>query len=415
MRLMFSIIALSCGLCWGQTTQTYQYDELGNREVAANQVRFTAARGFGVDPPFAVPGDRINIYGTAFPVDNPLGYSVSFNGTPGTVVSVSSRVVTVEVPMAASPGNVLLTLPDMTQLDVGAFLYYGLVITPESAEMDYDDSVQFTTTVYGATMPNVIWAVEGTLTDKVGADLGSIDASGLYTAPSAASAGVFPVLISATETETGLKAFALVNLGCQSSQPIAYGQVLSGSWSQAFERRCYSFTGSAGDRVYLYYESHTTAAGMLTLHNISGAVMGTDEGESFLEVAFITLPEDGTYSFVVVGSAASTGNFKVGLSDGGLLTAGTTLAQPLARVVLPAYGDPMGLGLNVVVGSPQGLRVSLPAYGDPGGLAANTTIAGPSSVRITLPAYGSAGDDPPNVTIARPDVVIDYTAPPKAE
>ena len=103
-----------------ETTREYEYDSLGNRTSATNQVRFTSTSAFTFQPKVVLSGDRLNIYGRNFPAGDATDITVTFNDVEAEIISVAPRVVTLIVPDEVSSGEVVITLPDGTEVELGS-------------------------------------------------------------------------------------------------------------------------------------------------------------------------------------------------------------------------------------------------------------------------------------------------------
>lgn len=156
----------------------YEYDAAGNitaiRRVAADSLSI-----FSFSPHEGLPGDQVVFIGTGFGggVTN-----VSFNGVSATIVSVTASRVVARVPQAATTGLVTITTPTGSVSTATPFTVAGMRITPSSAAVHFGESVQFVAEVLPSTLDqSVQWSVEGT--DGGNANVGTISATGFYTAP----------------------------------------------------------------------------------------------------------------------------------------------------------------------------------------------------------------------------------------
>ncbi|MFN0057822.1 MAG: hypothetical protein ACKVX7_05130, partial [Planctomycetota bacterium] len=300
-----------------QTGTGYDYDVNGNRTLGTGQARFTGVGEFSFEPNRAVPGERINIYGRNFPLAAPGLYSVSFAGALGTVVSVAERVIAVDIPVAAAPGDVVLTLPDGTQIVLGSLFLQGIVVTPSFADLSYGAMQQFSAQLFGVPGGMVTWSVESV---TKGASAGTISASGLYVAPSAAT-GAFPVLIKATSADLGQTAYALVRGQCSSSTPLAYSTLTAGSFAAGFERDCYDFTGQAGQLVGASYIG-TPSARRFRILNENGYPLATAATGTSIAIPALLLPTTGNYRLEVEAASGASGGYQVWIAVQSDLTPG---------------------------------------------------------------------------------------------
>src|SRR5262245_19853142 len=96
MRFAYTMIIMCSRCSWVLSQSTgYTYDALGNRTAVSNQISLTSATAFSFEPRRVLAGDRVNIYGQNFPAGNNAAVLVGFNGVQATVISVSTRVITV--------------------------------------------------------------------------------------------------------------------------------------------------------------------------------------------------------------------------------------------------------------------------------------------------------------------------------
>ena len=257
-------------LCQG--TRSYTYDDQGNRTMVTNLVRLTSSAAFSIQPRRAVSGDRVNIFGRNFPAGDTNAVSVSFDSIPATVLSVSGRVITVDMPAGATRGVVEVSLNGGPAMVVGTIRAEGVMVSPTPIDVDYGEVVQLTANVVGASSSTVQWDVNGIPGGN--ADVGTITAGGLYTAPQGPSGEEFPFLISATSLEIGSTGYALVTLSCNLIGPLENRSLVSGSLTTPFERQCYEFTGEVLQLAYIAYVSDTNAHS-LKLRSPEGAVLAS--------------------------------------------------------------------------------------------------------------------------------------------
>ncbi len=302
--LVLSVVS-GTTLVSAQSSSSYVVDADGNRTSATNQIRLTGIGGFSIEPNRAIPGDRINIYGRNFDVTDPSQFAIDFNGEAGVVHSVSRRVITVEIPLTAVDGAIVLTLPGGTQVNVGSLVLEGVVVTPDVADLDYGTSQQFAAVVHGVPGGVVNWEVESLV---AGADPGSVSATGLYTAPAAVN-GAFPVLVKATSVDLGHTAYALVRGSCASTM-IALDTFVAGSFVSGYERNCYEFDGTAGQIVSASYIGSPTARRFRILNEDGYPVVAATPGTS-IATSVVVLPDTGVYRVEVESDSGESGAYQV--------------------------------------------------------------------------------------------------------
>ena len=156
----------------------YEYDAAGNI-TAIKRLTTDALAIFSFSPHGGLPGDQVTFIGVGFGG----GVSdVSFNGAAAAIVSVSASTVVATVPAAATTGLVTITTPHGSVTTATPFTIVGVRITPTFAAIKFGESVQFTAEVFPSTLDqSVIWSVNDI--NGGNATLGTISATGLYTAP----------------------------------------------------------------------------------------------------------------------------------------------------------------------------------------------------------------------------------------
>jgi YD repeat-containing protein len=156
----------------------YEYDAAGNitaiRRLAADSLAIIS-----FSPHEGLPGDQVTFTGVGF---GGGVTGVSFNGASATIVSVTPSRVVATVPPAATTGLVTITTPTGSVSTTTPFTIAGLRITPSFAAVYFGGNVQFSAEVLPATLDqSVQWSVEDI--NGGNAAVGTISASGLYTAP----------------------------------------------------------------------------------------------------------------------------------------------------------------------------------------------------------------------------------------
>lgn len=126
--LWVSVVAvcLAAQTSFAQTVTTYQYDSLGNRTSATNLFRLTDTQVLSSQPRSGIPTDPMIILGRNLTPGDGAGVSVTINGVAAQVLRVSTRVISVEVPIGVGTGPVVVTLPAAAPVDLGDFSYLDL-------------------------------------------------------------------------------------------------------------------------------------------------------------------------------------------------------------------------------------------------------------------------------------------------
>lgn len=155
----------------------YEYDAAGNitaiRRLASNVLAIIS-----FSPHEGMPGDLVTFVGVGF---GGGVTSISFNGAPATVVSVTNSKVVATVPAAATTGLVTITTPTGSATTAEPFTIAGVALTPSFAALRFGESVQFIAEVFPATLDQAVqWSVDGIVGGN--ATVGTISTTGLFTA-----------------------------------------------------------------------------------------------------------------------------------------------------------------------------------------------------------------------------------------
>lgn len=155
----------------------YDYDAAGNitsvRRVAADALAL-----FGFSPREGSFGDLVTFTGVGFGAGV---NGVSFNGTAARVVESTNSTVVAEVPVGATTGLVTIDTPRGSVTTDTPFTVRGVRVSPKTARVLFDESIQFTADVISGADDGVLWSVNGI--EGGNSTLGTITANGLYTAP----------------------------------------------------------------------------------------------------------------------------------------------------------------------------------------------------------------------------------------
>ncbi|MBL8804756.1 MAG: IPT/TIG domain-containing protein [Planctomycetes bacterium] len=318
MGLLITLVGLLAGTSQAQSQRDYTYDALGNRVAATNQVRFTAADAFSIQPRRALVGDAVNIYGRNFPFAAPGTVAVTVAGQAAAITSVAPNVISFTMPTVVSGGQVIVTIAGGTPLVAGVLEFEGITIAPQTVAVDYGDQVQYSAQVTGGSQ-TVTWKVNGVAGGN--ASVGTISSTGLYTAPAGAAAAEFPFVVSATSSRIDSVAYALVTPLCSGSSTIQPGVILDGSFAAPFERDCYDFNAQAGDEYFVAYFGQSTAS-KLRIRDPDGFTLGVVSNGGVLQLGPLTVTETGSFRVEVEATASSTGDYKLWLIKDGALPRG---------------------------------------------------------------------------------------------
>jgi len=163
----------------------YVYDSVGN---------ILQVKRFNVDPSANVSislvtpnkgnvGTTVQIFGKGFsptPGQNAVTFS---GGATATVTAATGTSLTTTVPSGAVTGPISVSAPLGSAVSPGPFTVLdALAVTPDQADVALGGSVDFQATLGGSPTTDVTWRVNGIVGGN--ATLGTITATGTYTAPS---------------------------------------------------------------------------------------------------------------------------------------------------------------------------------------------------------------------------------------
>jgi YD repeat-containing protein len=177
----------------------YVYDAIGNIiQIKRFTVDPNAAVSITLVRPNSGPiGATVQIFGKGFsttPGDN----QVRFSGTPATVTAATATSLTTTVPSGATTGPITLTTLLGAATSPQPFTVVVFAVVPGQAAVPVQGSVGFQATLDGTALSDVTWRVNGIVGGTP--TLGTISATGLYTAPGTVPAGQ-PLTIEAVRTQ----------------------------------------------------------------------------------------------------------------------------------------------------------------------------------------------------------------------
>ena len=191
----------------------YVYDAVGN--ILAIE-RFNVADIPGsigitfVAPSKGKVGAKVTIYGKGFGASAGQ-VSVSFNGVPAAVDSVSGNRISTSVPAGATTGPIVVTAPLGTATSPKAFRVLGpITIMPTAAQLQIGRTQQFTALAEGGTAINPFWEIDNIRGGN--AAVGTISTAGLYTTPAAVPAQATVTVTALDKDDITTTASATVTL-----------------------------------------------------------------------------------------------------------------------------------------------------------------------------------------------------------
>lgn len=156
----------------------YEYDAAGNI-TAIRRNTATTLEVLDFSPKDGVPGIQVTIIGTGF---GGGVNTVTFNGVTAQIVSANAPVVIVTVPNGATTGPITVTTPQGAATTSKPFIVKGVQLTPLTAGLIPSQMQQFTAVVFPVALAQSIkWTVNEV--EGGSASVGTISATGLYTAP----------------------------------------------------------------------------------------------------------------------------------------------------------------------------------------------------------------------------------------
>lgn len=331
--------------------RAYSYDALGNRTGATNQITFTSADALEISPRRASPGETVNIYGRNFPAGSAAGVSVTLGGISATIVSVGSRVLTIQVPQGVTSGAIVLNLPGVAPIQAGSLLVQSLVMSPARVGLDHGETTTFALAAVGLSLTSVTWTVNGIAGGNV--QVGTISPTGVYTAPAATTTQDFPFVIAAQDSGAGVTAYGVVTTKCTNSSTIADEVFATGSLVPPNKRNCHTFQAQAGDTVYVAYVG-TVPCDSISVRGSNNIALGSSGPGTIRRIPNILIPETGTYTIEVEAGSSQSGGYQLWMNRSSTPFAKGRWLYPLseswheplnwAQGVLPTVNDPVIVG-----------------------------------------------------------------------
>jgi YD repeat-containing protein len=168
---------LSAVITPGGGAAIYRYDPAGNL-ISIQQVSPGGYAILSFSPAVGTIGDQVTLTGVGLDTTS----SVSFNGVPGQIVSISSTTLTTTVPAGATTGPITISGTRGSAASANPFTVVARVdVNPQLAQVLPNESVQFFASVVGTASQQVAWAANGVAGGN--AAVGIISGNGLYVAP----------------------------------------------------------------------------------------------------------------------------------------------------------------------------------------------------------------------------------------
>ena len=155
----------------------YHYDPAGNL-TSIEQVSAGSFSILSFSPQIGTIGDQVSFVGVGLDTVS----AVSFNGTPGQILTSSTNSLTTAVPAGAASGPITLSGVRGTASTSSNFTVVARVdVSPLLVETLPNRPVQFQANVVGTSNQSVTWAVNGIAGGN--STVGTISTSGVYLAP----------------------------------------------------------------------------------------------------------------------------------------------------------------------------------------------------------------------------------------
>ena len=294
---------------------TYNYDAVGNlvsiSRTAANQ---TAIIGF--TPKNGPVGTQVTIVGQAFSATISQD-TVSFNGTPATVLSANGTQIVAAVPAGATTGAITVNAPNGSATSASAFSVTAASGTPTISSFTPNIGV------VGAAV-----SISGTNFDtpasdrvKFSAGLATVSSatptSISTTVPARAGSGRITVATAAGNAVSSADFFVppspytASNVGFTSR--INIGDSFTGTFNVAGQIGLVVFDGVANKKFSLLYTGGTLQGFSFSVNNPDGTVLASPNIGT-CDCGFV-LPTTGTYTILIVAPSTSTGTTNFTLYD----------------------------------------------------------------------------------------------------
>lgn len=191
----------------------YVYDAVGNILAIERHNLADIPGPMGIT--FVAPGKgkagtAVTIYGKGFGT-SAAQVSVSFNGTSATVNGVVGDRISTSVPAGATTGPITITVPLGTATSPNPFRVLGpITIDPTAAQPRTGATQQFTALAQGGSAIAAFWEVNGIRGGN--AAVGTISASGFYTAPAVIPNPSFVIVTALDKDDVSTSASATVTV-----------------------------------------------------------------------------------------------------------------------------------------------------------------------------------------------------------
>ena len=166
----------------------YKYDAVGNLlEIIRTNAPGGAVAITLVSPGSGKVGRSVEVFGKGFS-STPSSNVVAFNGVAATVTAAAPNRLATTVPPGATTGVISVTVTGVGSANSpSAFTVIGtLTVTPTTEVAPLNVTRQFQALLGGSPTSSVVWTVNGVAGGN--ATVGTVSATGLYTAPATAPA-----------------------------------------------------------------------------------------------------------------------------------------------------------------------------------------------------------------------------------
>lgn len=315
----------------------YEYDPAGNftaiRRNTANTLEV-----IGFTPREGVPGTQVTLVGTGF---GGGVTSVAFNGTVAQIISASAPVVVVTVPDGATTGPLTLTTPQGNITTAEAFAVKGIKLSPATASLNANQTVQFTAQVYPLSgSQTVTWDVN--FVNGGNSASGTISGTGLYTAP---AFPFQPVTVRVTSTADPL-IFAEADISFAGIIPKFTPAALGVSVKRSTPNNATFAVAGGGVSIRRATPNNATYAPV-------GAGVSATKGPYIAQISPSNLPKGATTPVTIQG-ANLTGAASLALLDG---TGANDTNITVSNINVNAGGDTLTANVTVNGSATLGQRL----------------------------------------------------------
>ncbi|MCR6627675.1 MAG: IPT/TIG domain-containing protein [Pseudoxanthomonas sp.] len=361
----------------------YRYDALGNvtqvERLSAGQLAI-----FDFSPGRGAAGTEVQIEGQGFS-STPSQNSVSFNGTPASVLSATSSSISAIVPTVATTGPIAVTVGAQSAASIEAFVVDENVGPPLIEDVSPSVAAIGTlVTVEGQRLEPINDRSVLKLNGRVVQSSSAIDTEVEFSVPSGVGSGRVSIT-SPFGTGTSIEDLLVLPADLASAQISHVSRINIGAVPQSFsvndgnQHVAIMFDGAAGDHLSLQFASLTAPSAGVRLYGVNNALLASPSvSPTSLTAHLPRLPATGTY-LVVVKPSMGPASWDMAIERAIEIipdqnAAPVSIAIPgQSKRLVTHVGTLQGLGIgasNLVMSA--GSQANLVAYGPTGASLANS-------------------------------------------